>query len=1146
MARQGTGLAGYPGNQRPVLDAIGLPLALCLAVFAVAGYCSVSFPTSPQGISRFWLANGLPLAALLRTPRSRWPWLIFAAMGGNAAALVYFQHADIETACVRAFGNAVQYGFCAYLWRWKFGDEFELSNVNHVTFLPAIGLLTTILKVSTIVIYYRFFFPDVEFSIIDYIYWIPNNLFGMLVFCFPFLAITTNLEGCKFRLNAFDIMNFVGLVLVQYLIFGPLAFPAAYFIIPCLMLIAWRHGVFGAGIGCLLTIIVSAEAARQNIGIYHSLAQLGYSASLRGAHLELFFSAAMLSSMPLAVLRDSQKAAERQLQQALGQSEQRALLLAKSEGDLRALESRWRNALEGSGLGVWDYDRTTGKIYLSAVWKAMRGYAAEDLGDDVAQAIELTHPDDRTHGWPDFRNSPLGEAGTFEFEERARCKDGSYKWIMVRGFVVERDPDGSPGRVIGINTDVNAAKQAKVVAERRANLYYALAACHAEIAQHASLDQLAATICRVLVEHGGMRLVWIGIANEQTGRLEAYQSYGDDVAYLDGIEISIAYDSAFGHGPAGMAFRENRPVWIDDFSADPRTRPWHERARAFGWKGSAALPLRRKDQPTAVLSVYTGELNYFDEDARTLLSGLAAQFSLAIDALDAERAKRQAEQRFQRMIEAAPLGIAVKDMKSGHYLDFNRKFTEIVGWSQYDLLKKRWQDITHPDDVVREEDLMKPFLAGEMTSFQVEKRYVSQNGRVVWVRMTSARLTSNLQGQGQFLSMVEDVTERKAMEQQLQLAHRMDAIGQLTGGVAHDFNNLLTVVIGGSEALLEKLQDPALREFAEFILQAAQQGGELTRQLLAFARSQPLQPHCFDVGELLDSMASLIKRTHGEDIQLTIERGDGPLCAFADPSQTEAAILNLCLNARDAMPAGGSLAIRIENRKLTPDFVLHRPEAHPGDYVAISVRDTGTGIAPEVIERIFEPFFTTKEVGKGSGLGLSMIYGFMKQSDGYLELESALGVGTTFTMFLPAADPETIDRDAVHPEHDAAMGGSENVLIVEDNDLVRKHVNSLFKSLGYHVTLAANGAEALAVLAQRDDIDLVFTDVIMPGGMNGRELGEQATRMRPRLRVLYTSGYSRDALMEQGRLVENVALLTKPFSKRQLSDRVRSVLDEVI
>ncbi len=1140
------GSKSYINKLAEVMGGVGLPVALFLADFVVATYCLTSFQSSSEGISTFWLTNGLPLAALLRTSQRRWPVLIAAALAGNMAALIYAQDVGLWVAIVRAISNGLQYVLCAYLMRSWFGEYFDIANAKHVFWIFVLGSLTTCLKVTIIVSSYAFLRPEIKFPILSFIYWIPNNSLGMMVLFFPIIAITAKRGPDKTAFDALGFLIIAILLCFGYLVFGPLAFPAEYFIIPFLMLLAWRHGIFGAGIGSLLTIIISAEAARRDVGITHSLSLLGYSASLRGAHLELFFSAAMLSCLPLAVLRDKQLAAEREIQRALQASEDRARLLAKSEADLRTLENRWRNALEGSGLGVWDYDVTQGKVYLSPVWKAMRGFEESDLGDDVARVMELTHPNQVANGLPDFSNVPRGKRGTFEFEEYARCKDGSHKWILVRGSVLERAPDGSPTRFIGINTDIDAAKQASVITERKKRLYYAMAACHAAIGHLTSLDALAQMICQVLVEYGEMHLVWIGFANTETGMIEPYEWHGKDTAYLDGLKVSIAEDSEFGRGPSGRAFRDNQPVWVDDFSTDPCTQPWHERAKAYGWKGSAALPLRRKGQPTAVLTLYTGDVNYFDHETRTLLGELTAQFSLAIDALDAESGRRQAEQRFQGMIAAAPLGIAVKDIHTGSYLDFNRKFAEIVGWGKYELLRKRWQDITHPDDVAREAELMQPFLAGETSSFQIEKRYVSQSGRVVWVSMTSARLTSFAQGQDQYLSMVEDVTERKALQHQLHLNQRMDAIGQLTGGVAHDFNNLLTVVIGGSEALLEQLKDPDQREFAELILQAAQQGGELTKQLLAFARSQPLEPHAFEVGELLTSIASLIRRTHREDVLFSIEQGEGLHYAFADPSQTETAILNLCLNARDAMPDGGSLAIRIENASLTEAFVQRHPEARVGDYVAISVSDTGTGISPEVMEHIFEPFFTTKEVGKGSGLGLSMVYGFIKQSEGYLDVESALGVGTTFTMYLPVADSDAVVIRRSKLDQETIVGGSENVLIVEDNDLGRKTASNLFESLGYNVALASSGAEALNILEDRDDIDLVFTDIIMPGGMNGRELGDRARKLRPRLRVLYTSGYSHDALMEQGRMAENVTLLSKPFSKRQLSEKIRSVLDEVL
>jgi CheY-like chemotaxis protein len=372
----------------------------------------------------------------------------------------------------------------------------------------------------------------------------------------------------------------------------------------------------------------------------------------------------------------------------------------------------------------------------------------------------------------------------------------------------------------------------------------------------------------------------------------------------------------------------------------------------------------------------------------------------------------------------------------------------------------------------------------------------------------------------------------------------MDAIGQLTGGIAHDFNNLLTIVIGSSETLIEQLDNPQQQKLAELILQAAEHGGELTRQLLAFARRQPLAPQPFDVNALLDSMAPLITRTLGANLDFSIDSREGELPAFADPAQTEAAILNLCLNARDAMPDGGKLTISTAVVYLSEDQARPHGEALPGDYVQIRVSDTGSGINPDLRDRIFEPFFTTKETGRGTGLGLSMVYGFVQQSRGWLDLNSEPGKGTSFSLFLPVADADTIAL----PDDDGRMveRGSENVLIVEDNEMVREHARSLFESLGYHVTVASTGAEAMTILeGQAEDIDLLFTDIVMPGNMNGRQLGERAVARWPSLRVLYTSGYSEDALSKDGRLLEDVTLLSKPYSKQELSEKARKVLDEV-
>ena len=392
---------------------------------------------------------------------------------------------------------------------------------------------------------------------------------------------------------------------------------------------------------------------------------------------------------------------------------------------------------------------------------------------------------------------------------------------------------------------------------------------------------------------------------------------------------------------------------------------------------------------------------------------------------------------------------------------------------------------------------------------------------------------------------LRDISFNVEAEHRMREMQKMETIGQLSGGVAHDFNNLLTVVIGSSATLAEELSEPRHLRLAELILRAARQGGELTRQLLAFARRQPLAPRVIDINALLNDNAALIRRTLGADLDFSIVNTEDLRFVYADPAQTEAAILNLCINARDAMPDGGKLVVATENATLSDNFRRLHPEAEPGDYVAIRVSDTGTGIAPDVIAKIFEPFFTTKETGKGTGLGLSMVYGFVKQSGGYVDLESELGKGTTFTLYLPVAEGDAEATEASDGGEQPIEGGSENVLIVEDDDLVREHVRGEFESLGYQVIVASHGAEALSVLEGRDDIDLLFTDIVMPGGMNGRQLAKTATARWPWLRVLYTSGYSRDALMLDGRLVEGVTLLSKPYSKRELSEKTRQVLDEI-
>ncbi|MEX2297587.1 MAG: ATP-binding protein [Dongiaceae bacterium] len=384
----------------------------------------------------------------------------------------------------------------------------------------------------------------------------------------------------------------------------------------------------------------------------------------------------------------------------------------------------------------------------------------------------------------------------------------------------------------------------------------------------------------------------------------------------------------------------------------------------------------------------------------------------------------------------------------------------------------------------------------------------------------------------------------RRMAETLIQSERLRSVGELTGGVAHDFNNLLTIILGNAEILAERLEErPDLRPLAETTMSAAERGAELTSRLLSFARRQVLAPAATDINRLVASMGGLLRRTLGEQIEIETLLGEGLRLSLVDAPRLENALLNLCINARDAMPQGGRLTVETRNVDIDADEAALHDDFEPGRYVMIAVSDTGTGMTPEVLARAFDPFFTTKDVGKGSGLGLSMVYGFVKQSKGHLSAESVPGAGATIRLYLPEATGVEFTAESV-PHAPIPPGGTEKILLVEDDDLVREHVQAQLKALGYRVVAMANGPDAVAILRTGEDFDLLFTDVVMPGGMNGRELADEARQLRPDLPVLFTSGYTEDAILIEGRLDSSVHLLSKPYRRQELATKIRDVLGD--
>jgi PAS domain S-box-containing protein len=509
----------------------------------------------------------------------------------------------------------------------------------------------------------------------------------------------------------------------------------------------------------------------------------------------------------------------------------------------------------------------------------------------------------------------------------------------------------------------------------------------------------------------------------------------------------------------------------------------------------------------------------------------------AQDALQVSQAQKSA------VIELALDAVIVIDER-GHILEFNPAAERIFGIGRAQALGRDMAELIMPERFREQHRAgMKRYLASGQQNIlgrRLEMTGLRADGSEFPVEL--AINATDVNGRPIFTGFLRDVTAEREAEAQLRQAQKMDSVGQLTGGVAHDFNNLLTVVIGSLDLALGRVQGD-VQSVIVSALQAAERGAALVQRLLAFSRRQTLIPEELDFNRLAAEMEDLLRRTLGDDIEIEMKLSPQLWTALADKGQVENALLNLTVNARDAMPAGGKLTIETGNVHLDEDYTAHNPEVARGDYVMLAVTDTGKGMPADVLERAFEPFFTTKEVGKGTGLGLSMIYGFTKQSGGHVKIYSEVGHGTTVRIYLPRQSTAVAAvTPAAAMQHDHPRGG-EMILVVEDNADVRAFVVKQLRELGYRVAEAKDGPAALSALADSTPIDLLLTDVIMPGGMTGRQLSDEARHRRPDLKTLFISGYTEDSIVHQGKLDPGVNFLSKPFRRRDLALKVREALD---
>jgi two-component system, cell cycle sensor histidine kinase and response regulator CckA len=779
----------------------------------------------------------------------------------------------------------------------------------------------------------------------------------------------------------------------------------------------------------------------------------------------------------------------------------------QAEAAAKENQDRLEFVLQGADLGSWDWNFKTGTIRFNDRWTQMLGYQLDELEPNRQSWEKLVHPDDRS--WvQEVLNSHLeGKTVFYQTEYRLRHKSGRWIWVLDKGRVIARDAEGNPLRMAGTHLDITERKRAE--------------------------EELQAsnTFLETIIEHGPFS-TWI---SDDEGTLIRMNQACRDLLHVTDEELVGKYN----------VFEDNI---VEEQGAIPLIKRVFEHGEQVQfilcYDSSQLRSLQLKETSQTVLEITISPV--LDTQKRVVHAII--QHRDISERLRAEESLRMSEERFRRLVKNSTDVIALVN-ENCVVSWISGPVEEIFGFKPEEMIGTCGFNYIHPDYVERTMEAFSELVKQSGQVERVEYRLRHKSGNWFAAETVGSNLLNDPVVNGIVVN-IREISERKnaelernKLQEQLQQAMKMEAVGRLAGGVAHDFNNLLTVIAGNVELARMKLTPPdPLLQSLDQIYKASESAASLTRQLLAFSRRQIIEPKILDLNELVDSLLKMLTRIIGEDITLQINLSEELGFVKVDPGQFEQVLVNLAINARDAMPEGGQLFIETANIQLDEEYCAYHSQLEPGEFVMLAVSDTGHGMDERVKNHLFEPFFTTKAQGRGTGLGLATIFGTVKQAGGSIEVYSEVGQGTTFKIYLPRVEGLAKRLVKDKPEVDL-VHGSETVLLVEDEASVRDLALIILKRLGYKVLHASNGGEAFMLLEKHPErIDLLMTDVVMPG-INGRELAERLLKLHPEMKVLFTSGYTEDVIIHHGVIDENLNFIGKPYSMQALSRKIREILD---